>query len=94
MSELHLAQIRRHLESDYLPHIDTHGATQEHHQLSRGVAALALADRAGLSETTAAGSVTDHSLDGGIDGVAYAADRATLVLVQSKWTGAANSGIE
>ena len=94
MSELHLAQIRRHLESDYLPQIDTSGATQEHHQLSRCVAALALADRAGLSETTAAGSVTDHPLDGGIDGIAYAADRATLVLVQSKWTGAANSGIE
>ncbi len=93
MSELHLGQIRRHLEEAYLPHVDQTGAAQEHHQLSRAVAALALSERTGLPPSTAGGSVTDHSLDGGIDGVAYAADRATLVLVQSKWTGTANTGI-
>lgn len=37
--------------------------------------------------------MTDHPKDGGIDGVAYAADRAALVFVQSKWTEAANTGI-
>jgi len=93
VSELHLRQIRRHLEDTYLPHIDRKGTSQEHHQLSRAIAALALSERTGLPSTTAGGSVTDHSLDGGIDGVAYAADRATLVLVQSKWTGSANTGI-
>ncbi len=94
MGELHLAQIKRHLTDNYLGHIDLTGAGQEHHKLSRAVAALTLAHRAGIPESTAGKSVTDHSLDGGIDGVAYAADRATLVLVQSKWTGQANSGIE
>ena len=57
------------------------------------MAALALSERTGLPATTAAGSVTDHSLDGGIDGVAYAAERSTLVLVQSKWTAEANKGV-
>ncbi len=37
--------------------------------------------------------MTDHPKDGGIDGVAYAADRAALVFVQSKWTEDANTGI-
>ncbi|MDQ0602286.1 hypothetical protein QF037_006631 [Streptomyces canus] len=94
MSELHLAQIRRHLEASFLPHVDIDGAKQEHHQLSRAVAALSISERTGLSDNTSGKSVTDHALDGGIDGIAYAADRATLVLVQSKWTGVANTGIE
>lgn len=93
MSELQLGQIRRHLEQKYLPHVETAGADQDHHQLSRAVAALALADRTGLPETTAGASVTDHPRDGGIDGIAYAADRATLVLVQSKWTSV-GTGVE
>lgn len=93
MSELHLAQIRRHLEENYIPHIDTLDIGQDHHKLSRAVAALALSERTALPINTASKSVTDHSLDGGIDGIAYAADRATLVLVQSKWTGSANTGI-
>lgn len=93
MSELHLAQIRRHLEENYIPYIDALDAGQDHHKLSRAVAALALSERTGLPKNTASKSVTDHSLDGGIDGIAYAADRATLVFVQSKWTGAANTGI-
>jgi hypothetical protein len=94
MSELHLAQIRRHLEDNFVPFLDLSGANQEHHKLSRAVAALALAERTGVPENTAARSVTDHTLDGGIDGVAYAADRATLVLVQSKWTAAGAAGVE
>lgn len=62
--------------------------------LSRAVAALALTERSGLSSGTSAKSVTDHSKDGGIDGIAYAADRSTLVFVQSKWTRSANSGVD
>jgi hypothetical protein len=73
--------------------MDLTGADQDHHRLSRALAALVLTERAALPESTAARSVTDHTLDGGIDGVAYAAERATLVLVQSKWTGG-TSGIE
>lgn len=94
VSDLHLGQIQRHLEEHYLPHVNVAGADQNHHRLSRAVAAVALAERTGLSEKTAGGSVTDHTLDQGIDGVAYAADRATLVLVQSKWTGKANTGVD
>jgi hypothetical protein len=94
VSELHVAQIRRHLEDTFIPHLDLAGANQEHHRLSRAVAALALAERSGLQEKTASASITDHALDGGIDGVAYAADRSTLVFVQSKWTGTANTGVE
>jgi hypothetical protein len=93
VSDLHVGQIKRHLEETYLPYVDLTGANQEHHNLSRAIAALALSERTGLPASTAGGSVTDHSLDGGIDGVAYAADRATLVLVQSKWTASANTGI-
>jgi hypothetical protein len=94
VSELHLGQIKRHLEEEYLPHMNLAGASQTHHKLSRAVAALALAERTGLPASTAGASVTDDPGDGGIDGVAYAADRATLVIVQSKWTGDANSGVE
>jgi AIPR protein len=94
MSDLHLGQIQRHLEEHYLAHVDVVGTGQAHHRLSRAIAALALAERTGLSERTAGKSVTDHTLDQGIDGVAYAADRATLVLVQSKWTGTANTGVD
>ena len=90
MSELHVAQIRRVLEENYLPLLDLTGASQDHHKLSRGVAALAVADRTALPVGMAANSVTDHSKDCGIDSVAYAADRSTLVLVQSKWTDAGN----
>lgn len=93
MSQLHLRQIKRHLEDSYLPYVDPAGANQEHHRLSRAIAALALSERTGLPATTASASVTDHPKDGGIDGVAYAADRAALVFVQSKWTEAANTGI-
>ncbi|MFI6576460.1 AIPR family protein [Nocardiopsis sp. NPDC050513] len=94
MSGLHLAQIQRYLEERFFPHLDFSGAQQEHHKLSRAVAALTLSERTGLPDRTAGLSVTDHSKDGGIDGIAYAADRSTLVIVQSKWTGSANSGIE
>lgn len=93
MSQLHLRQIKRHLEDSYLPYVDQAGASQEHHRLSRAIAALALSERTGLPPTTASASVTDHTKDGGIDGVAYAADRAALVFVQSKWTETANTGI-
>lgn len=85
MSQLHLRQIKRHLEDSYLPHVDQTGTSQEHHRFSRAIAALALSERTGLPPTTASASVTDHGKDGGIDGVAYAADRAALVFVQSKW---------
>lgn len=93
MSELHLRQIKRHLQDAYLPHVDLTGTKEEPHQLSRAIAALALSERTGLPPTTACASVTDHGKDGGIDGVAYAADRATLVFVQSKWTETANTGV-
>jgi hypothetical protein len=94
MSKLHLAQIRRHLKECYVPGLDLEGAEQEHHQLSRALAALALAGRAGLAAGTAAKSVTDHSEDGGIDGAAFAADRSTLVLAQSKWNESGTSGLQ
>lgn len=93
MSQLHLRQIKRHLEDSYLPYVDQTGASEEHHRLSRAIAALALSERAGLPPTIASASVTDHGKDGGIDGIAYAADRAALVFVQSKWTEAANTGV-
>lgn len=88
-----MRQIRRQLEETYLPHVDLTGADQEEHRLSRAIAALALSERTGLPATTVGRSVTDHTDDGGIDGIAYAADRSTLVLTQSKWTGSANTGI-
>ncbi|MGY2087267.1 AIPR family protein [Nocardia gipuzkoensis] len=90
MGLLHLGQIKQTLENVYLPHIDLEGAEQEHHQLSRAVAALAMAGRSGLSVETVAKSVTDHVHDGGIDGVVYAADRSTMIFVQSKWTDTTN----
>ena len=95
MSQLHLRQIKRHLEDSYLPHVNQTGASEEHHRFSRAIAALALSERTGLPATTASASVTDHGKDGGVrNGVpAYAADRAALVFVQSKWTEAANTGI-
>ncbi|PPJ19606.1 AIPR family protein [Nocardia nova] len=90
MGLLHLGQIKQALESAYVPHLNLEGAAQEHHKLSRAVAALAMEDRSGLSIETVGKSVTDHSDDGGIDGVVYAADRSTLIFVQSKWTDTAN----
>ncbi len=86
MSELHLAQIRRVLEEQYVPHLALTGADQDHHRLSRAVAALALTERTSLPPTLTAQSVTDHTGDQGLDSVAYAADRSTLVVVQSKWS--------
>lgn len=86
MSELHLAQIRRHLNERYKPFLDLGGADHQHHVLSRALAGLVVAVRTGLPEKTAAGSVTDDALDAGVDAVAYAADRSTLVIAQTKWT--------
>lgn len=90
MGVLHLGQIKQALEAVYLPHLDLSDAGQDHHKLSRAVAALAMADRSGLPIETVARSVTDHAVDNGIDGVVYAADRSTMIFVQSKWTETAN----
>jgi hypothetical protein len=82
MSALQLTQIGQHLQTVYEPFIDMTGATSAEHRSSRAVAALAIAERTGLPQMAAGAAVTDHSLDGGIDAVAFAADRSTLVLVQ------------
>lgn len=90
MGVLHLGQIKQALEAAYLPHLNLRDAGQDHHKLSRAVAALAMADRSGLPVQTVAMSVTDHGQDNGIDGVVYAADRSTMIFVQSKWTDTSN----
>ena len=81
MGVLHLGQIKQALEVNYFPHLDFSGADQDHHRLSRAVAAVAMADRSGLSAETVSKSVTDHTGDNGIDGVIYAADRSTIMFV-------------
>lgn len=86
MSSLHLGQIRTYLTETFLSDVDVTGTADDSHRLSRAVTAMALHERAAVSPATAAKSVTDHPRDGGIDGIAYAADRFTLVMVQSKWT--------
>lgn len=95
-----IAQIEAALRARFFPNVpmimkpDRTGWNEGQHdldRLSRSLAAYALVGQCELDDTTAAGTITDGSDDGGIDALYFDRVSNRLVLVQSKFkrTGAA-----
>ena len=91
MSIVTLRQIRNLIQAEYLPHIDMSdldGRSDDERDkagLSRGVAAVALADRFGLDAMAACACVTDGFGDNGIDAIGIDLERSKVAVVQAKW---------
>ncbi|MFJ1868209.1 AIPR family protein [Streptomyces sp. NPDC088097] len=91
MGLLQLTQIQRRVEETTFPLIDVadlaahRPADARITQLSRALAAFAIAKRGGLEWEVAATSVTDGTKDNGIDAIAVTPDGDRLLVVQSKW---------
>ena len=94
MSDLHLRQIRKKLEQDYVPSVDLtdyegkSASDRDTAALSRSLAAFAVADRLGLEPTRAARTVTDGFGDNGIDAIGLDTAQSRVVVAQSKWIAA------
>jgi len=97
MSVIHLRHIRAKLESDYCPHLDLSDYDGKPEQevaaasLSRGLAALAIADATQIEPEAAAKAVTDGFNDNGIDAIGIDTARNVVVVVQSKWDSSGSS---
>lgn len=91
MSVVHLNHVRKKLEADFCPHIDMSDYVGkpaheiEGAQLSRALAAFAVAEYAEGSPAAAATDVVDGFDDHGIDAIAIDKQNHVIVVVQSKW---------
>jgi hypothetical protein len=91
MSELHVRQIKKKLDTDFRAHIDASDyagkpeTEREGAVLSRSLAAFAVSDRLGIEPAQAALSVTDGFDDNGLDAIGLDQERALVVVAQSKW---------
>ncbi len=91
MSELHVRQIRAHLDKVFRSLIDLSdlgdlsAEDRENHFLTRALAALSLSYIANLPPEDAAKAITDGYHDNGLDAVYYQPSERMLYIVQSKW---------
>ncbi|MEU3068777.1 AIPR family protein [Streptomyces sp. NPDC006906] len=91
MGLLQLTQIQHRVEATTFPLVDMTDKASHRpddvriNQLSRALAAFALAKRGGFSWEEATASLTDGDGDNGIDAVAVTSDGRRLLIVQSKW---------
>lgn len=90
MSVIHIQQIKAHLKGLFEGKIDLSdqkGSDDELEQyfLTRSLAAYAIHYLSQADELTAAASITDGSLDNGIDAIFYDTSEKRLYLCQSKW---------
>lgn len=88
MSIIHVRQIKRYLEKEFIPLIDMSdmgGNKNENMLLSRSTAAYALTLLSHISNEEAVLSITDGSKDNGIDAIYVDVNNARLYVVQSKW---------
>ena len=90
MSVLHVNQIKRRLESDYLPYVDDSDLVKVNpeakhiNKLSRALAAFSIVTKTRLSPEESCKLITDGHHDNGIDCIYYDDDTLTLWIVQSK----------
>lgn len=92
MGVVQLRQIRNLITQQYVPHVDMADyvgrspADLASGQLTRGLAAFALATEADLEPDVACAALTDGFDDNGIDAIYYAPPEKTLYICQSKWS--------
>lgn len=100
MSEIHVRQIKAHLDSKYSPHIDISDLATQPQEikvsslLSRSLAAMALVMLTGISEKDAAATITDGFGDNGIDAAYFHPADRTIYIVQAKWHGGSGGAID
>ncbi len=91
MGQLQVTQVQRRLQDTVMPHVDftdlaAHGAEEVGRaQLSRSLAAFVVMKLTGLGAADAAATITDGSMDNGVDAIAVLPEEARIVVVQSKW---------
>lgn len=99
MSILHINQIKARLQQDFVPHVgasDIKATTEakEINLLSRALAAYAVSKNTKLNPEEACRYITDGYGDNGIDLVYYDVDTQNLWIVQSKFIGKNEGGID
>lgn len=100
MSVLHVNQIKRRLEADYLPYVDDSDLVKVNpeakhiNKLSRALAAFSIATKTRLSPEESCKLITDGHHDNGIDCIYCDDDTLTLWIVQSKYISNGKSGID
>lgn len=91
MSTVHLSQIRRHLLTNYVRHIDVSDIASQrednttNHRLTRGLSAFVISGLCGADIVASCQAITDGSDDHGIDAIYIDKNSLSMYLVQSKW---------
>lgn len=92
MGVVQLRQIRNLVTQTYLPYVDVSdytgksAADLESAQLTRGLAAFALASESDIDPEVACNSLVDGYDDNGLDAIYYSPSEKILYLCQSKWS--------
>ena len=99
MANLQVNQIKRHLESNYIPHVDDSdiietGEKKEIHVLSRALAAYSVASLGNYDPKEVCSNITDEFGDNGIDLIHVDVDSKKMWLVQSKFIVNGNKGVD
>jgi hypothetical protein len=100
MGVVQLRQIRTYLESNVKAFLDISDlggrpdTDRENGELTRSLAAFAIANVADISLESAAVNVTDGYDDNGLDAVYYSPEDRTLYLCQSKWSRDGSGSID
>ena len=99
MANLQVNQIKRHLENNYIPHVDDSdiietGEKKEIHVLSRALAAYSVASLGNYDPKEVCSNITDEFGDNGIDLIHVDVDSKKMWLVQSKFIVNGNKGVD
>ena len=99
MANVQVNQIKRHLESNYIPHVDDSdiietGEKKEIHVLSRALAAYSVASLGNYDPKEVCSNITDEFGDNGIDLIHVDVDSKKMWLVQSKFIVNGNKGVD
>lgn len=100
MGVVQLRQIKNHLETNFLPHVDLTDYSGRSEQdrvnagLTRSLSAFALSIKADIGSEVAAKAIVDGYNDNGIDAIYYAAAEKALYIVQSKWSNDGTGSID
>ena len=100
MVNLQVNQIKKHLESVYVPYVDDsdlrelNETERESHVLSRAYAAYAVASLGGYEPKDVCASITDEYGDNGIDLIHVDTTSKKIWIVQSKFSMSGEKGVE
>lgn len=95
MSKILANRVKTHIDSAIRGTLDTSDCKNDEAKiLSRGLVSVCLASISGLQYKDVSKYVTDGTLDNGIDGCFYDANKNKLFLVQSKWSSSGTKTID